>query len=556
MAFERLLVSFRPERILFDGPDLLVVDKPAGIAVHGGDETLGADLVSRLRRLLRDSGRDDYLGVHQRLDAVTSGVLLFTRRREENRAIAEAFEGRAAKKRYIALVRLGRRSRVRLRDDKWLVLEHQLATREGRTRVVRSGGELARARARLVTQRGEVALVELELETGRTHQLRVQLAAVGAPVLGDAIYGDARGDRVPRLMLHSSTLSLPDGRSFQAKLPALFERVLEGRAEELGSSAEQREALADAACLRAPLSTRASAFRLVNDAADLLPGVTIDRYGDYAVLAVASPAAEAAAEELAQALVEGGARGVYLKRRLRADLRRQDHSELAPDRPLRGEPAPARFEVSEGDMKLWVELGGGLGTGLFVDQREGRARVRSLAAGGSVLNLFSYTSSFSVAAALGGAKRVVSVDLSRRVLELAKENFRLNGLDPQKFEFYHDDALAWMEKRVKKSERFSLVILDPPSFSSEGAGKAFSVREHYGYAAELALRLLLPGGTLLAVTNHRGTSLDKLRRTLRDAATRAGRRIEQLKDAPSPLDCPPLPEGPHPSKSVLLRLGA
>ena len=155
---------------------------------------------------------------------------------------------------------------------------------------------------------------------------------------------------------------------------------------------------------------------------------------------------------------------------------------------------------------------------------------------------------------MGGATRVVSVDLSRRVLDIARENFRLNGLDPAKSEFYQADALAWMEKRVKKADRFSLVILDPPSFSSEGSGKAFNVRQHYGDAAELALRLLEPGGTLLAVTNHRGTSLEKLRHALRGAAQRAHRRIEQLKDAPSPLDCPPLPEGPHPSKSVFLRL--
>ncbi len=554
MAFERLLVSFRPERILFDGPELLVVDKPSGVVVHGGDESLAGDLVSRLRRFLRESDRDDYLGVHQRLDTATSGVLLFTRRRDANRAVAGAFEERRSNKEYVALVWLGRRVPAPLLQGKWLTLEHRLATRDGRTRVVSSGGDPARARVRLVERRGEIALVELALETGRTHQLRVQLAAIDAPVLGDPLYGDAHHEKAPRLMLHAARLELPGGPAFEARTPALFRRVLEGRGEELGTVDEQREALADAACLRAPLLDRASAFRLVNDAADSMPGVTIDRYGDFAVLAVSSPAAEAASQTLAELLVEGGAKGVYLKRRLRADLRKQDHAELAPDRAFLGEAAPERFEIREGEMKLWVELASGLGTGLFVDQRDGRARVKSLAAGGKVLNLFSYTSSFSVAAALGGATRVVSVDLSRRVLEIARENFRSNGLDPSKYEFHQDDALAWMEKRLKKTDRFSLVILDPPSFSSEGSGKAFNVRQHYGHAAELALRLLEPGGTLLAVTNHRGTSLEKLRKTLRDAAQRAGRRIEQLKDAPSPLDCPPLPEGPHPSKSVFLRI--
>jgi 23S rRNA (cytosine1962-C5)-methyltransferase len=554
MAFERLLVSFRPERILHDGPELLVVDKPRGMVVHGGDERLAGDLVSRLRRFLRESGRDDYLGVHQRLDAPTSGVLLFTRRREANPAVAEAFAGRRSKKRYVAVVHLGARAPGALLQGKWITLEHRLATHDGRTRVVSSGGDLARSRARVVSRRGELALVELELETGRTHQLRVQLAASGAPVLGDPLYGDVRHAPAPRLMLHAERLELPDGRAFEAEVPAIFARALAGALDELGSPVEQEEALADAACLREPLAARATAFRLVNDAADLLPGVTIDRYADFAVLSVSSPAAEAAAGRLAELLVEGGAKGVYLKRRLRADLRKQDHAELAPERVFRGEPAPDRVEVTEGDMKLWVELGGKLGTGLFVDQRDGRARVRELAAGGRVLNLFSYTSSFSVAAALGGATRVVSVDLSRRVLEIARENFRLNGLDPQKYEFYQADALSWMEKREKKGERFSLVVLDPPSFSSEGSGKAFNVREHYSDAAELSLRLLEPGGMLLAVTNHRKTSLERLRKTLREAAARAGRRVEQLKDAPSPLDCPPLPEGPHPSKSVFLRL--
>ncbi len=533
--------------------DFIVVDKPSNLVVHGGDSALEGDLVSRLREYLRARARDDYLGVHQRLDAATSGVLLFTRQRSENAPLARALAEQSLRKRYVAVVELSARASERLGRGRELGLEHRLATVKGRSRVVRQGGQLAQARVRLVRQKGALGLCELELLTGRTHQLRVQLAAIGAPVVGDDVYGVERGSaRAFRLMLHAHSLTLDDGRSFTAPVPAIFERVLSGHGLELGDRDERLFALADACCLRAPLSRRADCFRLVNAGADGLPGVTLDLYGEHAVLAVSSEAAEAAAPELAGWLVEQGMRGVYWKRRARADLRRADHAELAPREPLRGAAAAERFEVHEGKLAFAVELGSGLGTGLFVDQRENRERVQQLARGARVLNLFAHTCSFSVAAAAGGAERVISVDLSARALEWGRENVRLNQLDLGRHEFVRADALAWM---ASCRERFDLVILDPPSFATEGGGKAFSAGSDYGRAAELALRLLAPAGRLLAVTNHKKTSLGRLRRVLREAAERAERAVLQLKDLPSAFDCPPLPDGPSPSKSVLLTLG-
>ena len=97
-----------------------------------------------------------------------------------------------------------------------------------------------------------------------------------------------------------------------------------------------------------------------------------------------------------------------------------------------------------------------------------------------------------------------------------------------------------------------MVVLDPPSFASSAGGTPFSVAKHYGAVAELALTLLAPSGRLLAVTNHRGTSLGRLRRTLREAANRVRVPVVQLKDLAAGLDCPDGPDGPAPSKSVLL----
>ncbi|HEY3494451.1 MAG TPA: pseudouridine synthase, partial [Polyangiaceae bacterium] len=102
MAFERLTVPFRDARVLHDADGLLVVDKPAGIPVHGGDEALAADLVSRLGAWLEQRGRDRYLGVHQRLDEGTSGVLLFTTDRAQNVEVARAFGEHDLLRRYTA----------------------------------------------------------------------------------------------------------------------------------------------------------------------------------------------------------------------------------------------------------------------------------------------------------------------------------------------------------------------------------------------------------------------------------------------------------------------
>ncbi len=547
MAFERLLAPLREGRILEHASGLLVIDKPAGIPVHGGNESLKGDLVSRLARLLTARGEDGYVGVHQRLDEGTSGVLLFTTSRARNVEVARASAERSLARSYLASVTLRSPRFTQRLEDGPVRLEHLLEIMDGRSRVVPRGGVSASATVTLVERVGERALVALEPSTGRTHQLRVQLAHEGAPIAGDPIYG---GDNAPRLMLHALSLEF-SGQKFEAPAPSLLTGWVRALAPTLGDETALALALEDAGILRSPLAEHTSAYRLANDVADDLPGVTIDRYGDFAVLALSSPAAEQRAEELARCLLSLGARGVYLKRRVRGDVRKAA-VELTPPAPILGEAAPERLIVEEYGMKIWVELGRGLSTGLFVDQRDNRRLVRELSRGANVLNLFCYTGSFSVAAALGGARRVVSVDLSRRPLDTARENFELNGLDPSRHEFAQTDALAWLLRARRDKLRFDVIVLDPPSFASNAGGAAWNVTKGYALAAERAIALLSPGGSLLAVTNHRATSLGRLRRTLREAAAKAGVSVARLKDLASALDCPDGPEGPVPSKSVVL----
>jgi 23S rRNA (cytosine1962-C5)-methyltransferase len=546
MAFEALFPAFRSQRILHDQGGLLLVDKPPGIVVHGGDEQHASDLVSRLKRVFRARGQGDYLGVHQRLDLGTSGVLAFTRDPALNAPLAEQMEAHSVERTYVAVVAFP--GKTTLRDAG--VIEQRLETVKGRTRVVKSGGQRALTRYRVLANVGSRALLELNPETGRTHQLRVHLSHAGAPIVGDTAYG---GGPAERLFLHARDLVLqkPAVRG-HAPVPAAFDAALHARLPELGTAACVRDALADAGCLREPLLATSDTFRIVNDWGDFLPGVCVDRYADFAVLALSSEEASDRRHELAELLHEFGARGVYLKQRARADLRREAHAELAPKEPVAGQAAAQPVLVREGQARFSVTLDEGLSSGLFLDQRDNRARVAAFCGGRRVLNLFSYTCSFSVYAALASAEHVTSVDLSGHALARGRENFSLNGLDPAAHAFVQTDALEWLVRAAKRGEKFGVVILDPPSFSTSGKGKTFRVADGYQGALERVFAVLEHDGRVLAVTNHRKTSPQAFRKIVHDAARAAGREISQLKDLPSPLDCPPGPAGPFPAKSVLI----
>ena len=177
---DSLFPAWRPAWILHQDQDLVAVDKPPFVSTHAPEPDRDDDARSRVAACLAAGGEPGpYLGIHQRLDRDTSGVLVFTLRKEANRAMAEQFEGRRVQKTYVAAV-LG------LRGPDRGVLRHRLVAGEGGVmRALPPGareGQEAITRYRVLERRGPRALCELSPETGRTHQIRVQLAAVGAPI--------------------------------------------------------------------------------------------------------------------------------------------------------------------------------------------------------------------------------------------------------------------------------------------------------------------------------------------------------------------------------------
>jgi len=606
MDRSRVWPDFRAEHVLYEDDDLIAVHKPAGVPSQAAQPERPDDLVLRVRAFLaaRD-GKDAsavYLGVHQRLDRDTSGIVVFTKRPEVNAGLAAQLEKREVKKRYLAGVvgwPKGRRD-ARLDDElakgeggRMVVVTRPARPSSGPrgrgfrqapgARAVRPPrpaehgsrhGQRALTHVSVRSQQGERALLDLVLETGRTHQARVQLAHAGAPIAGDVLYG---GSAAPRLMLHAASIELEHPRTKRRLV--VRDDLIRAEAEtwlergDLGYSVyDDRAALDRALALaverrwglgrsddRDPPERKTTAFRLVNEEADALPGLAVDVYGAHLVAQIyVSEEWEVTGrrDRMLDGLASLGFDGVYLKLRPKqanvlVDTRRDD---LAPRLPVRGTDAGEEIVVHEEGVPFAVRLGDGLSTGIFLDQRLNRRTVREISRGARVANLFSYTCAFSVVAALGGAKRTVSVDASLAALERGRRGFELAGLElGREHAFVGEDAFTWLAKAAKKDERFDLMILDPPSYSSTKK-RRFVAESDYDELVTLAAAVLAPGGRILACCNHRGMVRQKLRRLVHEGAREAKREVVQLKDLPDAPDFPGAGgRDPH-MKSMLLTL--
>jgi 23S rRNA (guanine2445-N2)-methyltransferase / 23S rRNA (guanine2069-N7)-methyltransferase len=162
--------------------------------------------------------------------------------------------------------------------------------------------------------------------------------------------------------------------------------------------------------------------------------------------------------------------------------------------------------VREGDLRFIVNLEDRIDTGLFLDHRQVRAYARERCEGKRMLNLFAYTCSVSVAAAVGGAKQTTSVDLSNTYLEWGRRNFQLNDLNLDRHRFFRNDALQWMARR---RDRYDWIFINPPTFSrSKGSKTPFNIHKDHKPLIEHAMRALTPDGELLFTTHARAFELD------------------------------------------------
>jgi len=323
--------------------------------------------------------------------------------------------------------------------------------------------------------------------------------------------------------------------------------TLEGEAID---AALVRRRLDEALALRqATLPAGLDAYRVLNGEGDRLPGVVVDRYGEFLVCQFLT----AGAARLAPAVVEGlgerlAPRGIF--ERSEGAVRTEEG--LPGVRGvLAGEEPPARLRITEDGACYLVDVLHGQKTGFFLDQRESRARVRALAAGRRVLNAFAYTGAIAIAAGLGGATEVVSVDTSRPALGLAEEAWAANGLPTAAGRFVVADVFEFLRAGA---EAYELIVLDPPPFVRRRRDLAPGLRGYKDVNLQ-ALRRLAPGGWLLTSSCSQHLTRAGFREVVAAAAADAGRVAEVVAEWGHPPDHPVLlahPEGEY-LKVMLLR---
>ncbi|WP_337264048.1 MULTISPECIES: 23S rRNA (cytosine(1962)-C(5))-methyltransferase RlmI [unclassified Serratia (in: enterobacteria)] len=284
-------------------------------------------------------------------------------------------------------------------------------------------------------------------------------------------------------------------------------------------------------------------YRLIAGESDGMPGITIDRFQNFLVLQLLSAGAEYQRAALISALQHCYPECAIYDRSDVA-VRKKEGLPLAQGQIL-GDLPPALLPITEHGMKLLVDIQQGHKTGFYLDQRDSRLAARNYSAGRRVLNCFSYTGAFAVAALMGGCTQVISVDTSQAALDIAKQNVELNQLDLSKAEFVRNDVFQLLRNYRTQGEKFDLIIMDPPKFV-ENKNQLASACRGYKDINMLALQLLNPGGILLSFSCSGLMPTDLFQKILADAAVDAGRDVQFIEQFRQAADHPVIatyPEG-------------
>ena len=246
-----------------------------------------------------------------------------------------------------------------------------------------------------------------------------------------------------------------------------------------------------------------TAFRLFNQEGDGFGGMTVDLYGDYAVFSWYNSYVYQIRKVISEAFrqVFPEVLGAYEKIRFKGLDYESAH--------VYGQEAPDFFTVLENGVLYQVFMNDGLMTGIFLDQHEVRGSlVDGLAMGKSLLNMFSYTAAFSVAAAMGGASQTTSVDLAKRSRELSQAHFQANAISTDDHRFIVMDVFEYFKYAKRKGLTYDVIVLDPPSFA-RNKKQTFSVAKDYHKLISQSLEILNPEGIIIASTNAANVSRQK-----------------------------------------------
>jgi 23S rRNA (cytosine1962-C5)-methyltransferase len=292
-------------------------------------------------------------------------------------------------------------------------------------------------------------------------------------------------------------------------------------ASHLALAAERRRGLFD---------DSTNGYRLINGESDGWPGLILDRYDQILVLKLYSKIWFPRFETILELIIGGfQPHGIVLRlsRNIQAAARKAISAE--DGQILHGDPLEATPTFLESGLRFEADVCRGQKTGFFLDQRENRRAVESLANDRRVLNAFSFSGGFSLYAARGGAISVTDLDISAHALASAERNFALNQSDPAIARCRHErvqgDAFDWLAANEKRM--FDLIVLDPPSFAKREAERAGAIRA-YEKLAGLGIQHLAPGGILVACSCSAHVTAEEFFEAVRRSAGRSARAFQEI----------------------------
>lgn len=327
-------------------------------------------------------------------------------------------------------------------------------------------------------------------------------------------------------------------------------RVLAWRKEEIDGDFFCRRLSQALAIREETLPQVTNAYRVVNGEGDLLPGLIVDRYNEFLVCQFLTAGMDCFKPLIVDSLLRlVTAQGIFEKSegRVRSEEGMDPYVGL-----LAGEPPPEWIAIEENGFKFVADLWGGQKTGFFLDQRDNRAFLSTIARDKKILDCFSYSGACSVYALGGGAKEAVLLDSSRPALELAERNLALNGFATARSELIKADAFTYLKEC---ETAFDIILLDPPSLAPK-RGDLDGATGGYKFLNLHALRHVKPGGFLLTFSCSQHLSIDLFQKVVFGAAVDAGRKVTLVRRLGQPLDHPVSlhhPEGEY-LKGLCLRV--
>jgi len=276
---------------------------------------------------------------------------------------------------------------------------------------------------------------------------------------------------------------------------------------------------------RGMFDDQTTGFRWLNGESDGWPGLVLDRYDTTLVLKLYTAAWLPRLMEIFELIRQSLSPERVLLRLSRNIQKLADQFARADGEILYGPPLEGRVIFLESGLSFEADVSKGQKTGFFLDQRENRRKVRTLAKGRTVLNAFSFTGGFSVYAAEGGAASVADLDISPHALRGSKRNFALNQFRSTRHETVKADAFEWLGENPNR--KFDLIVLDPPSLAKREDERARAIAA-YARLASLGIRHLAPNGILLACSCSAHVSAQEFFEAARKAAKESKRKFREL----------------------------